>query len=268
MVNDISRFETSLSCTAADFEKIAPGWENCVKNCARDTPSLSPRGVRKNGQKLCASPILCAKCFCAKVVRTQFSHNFGERWLRGPESASAQVLRISLESQAVRAINVSTQDSCSVSLHKSYVMRLGHCITYFSQMIICVPLHTKGLPNRTLLFLNYFRQFLFCACRTELFQRKTKGGANSGEGKTYHKSPPQKRFWTPPTYDTISPPPCSGNVILLRGNGHRPDKSHFLRPPKLVLEGVLYGTFFPPPKIARYVLPPPPFANSQLYLPL
>ena len=52
------------------------------------------------------------------------------------------------------------------------------------------------------------------------------------------------------------PPFCSRNVILLRGNGHRPDKSHFLRPPKLVLEGVLYGTFFPP-KIARYVLPSP-----------
>ena len=44
---------------------------------------------------------------CAKVVRAQFSHNFGERWLRGPESASAQVLRIFLESQAVRAIDVS-----------------------------------------------------------------------------------------------------------------------------------------------------------------
>ena len=59
------------------------------------------------------------------------------------------------------------------------------------------------------------------------------------------------------------PPLCSRNVILLRGNGHRPDKSHFLRPPKLVLEGVLYGAFSPP-KIARYVLPPP-FANSQLF---
>ena len=155
------------------------------------------------------------------------------------------------------------------------------------------------------------------------------GGENSGEGKTYHKTPPQKRFWTPPLikvarlqsefcakdffwatkfltknapkfspkflslysvgqkksckiptifslrkiekYSPTSfcrsageplmvrfpPPLCSRNVILLRGNGHRPGKSHFLGPPKLVLEGVVYSTFSPPPpKIARYVLPP------------
>ena len=35
-------------------------------------------------------------CPGAKVVFTQFSRNFGERWLRGPENASAQVLRIFL----------------------------------------------------------------------------------------------------------------------------------------------------------------------------
>ena len=44
------------------------------------------------------------------------------------------------------------------------------------------------------------------------YQRKTKGGENRWGGKTggqetYHKTPPQKRFWTPPTYDTIPPPP-------------------------------------------------------------
>ena len=89
-----------------------------------------------------------------------------------------------------------------------------------------------------------------------LAQRKTKGGGNSGEGKTYHKAPPQKRFWTPPLMIRFPPPPCSRPVIFLRGNGHRPDESHFLRPPKLVLEGALYGTFSPP-KIAWYVLLPP-----------
>ena len=117
-------------------------------------------------------------------------------------------------------------------------------------------------------------------------QRRAKGGGNSGEGRTYHKAPPQKEgghlkvgfpctfpnekshlgVWAsakvrekqrggtqgsgkhtirpspktvldPPTHDTISPPPlCSRNVILLTGNWHRPDKSHFLRPPKLGLE--------------------------------
>ena len=31
------------------------------------------------------------------------------------------------------------------------------------------------------------------------FPESDKGGVeNSGEGKTYHKTPPQKRFWTPP----------------------------------------------------------------------
>ena len=44
------------------------------------------------------------------------------------------------------------------------------------------------------------------------------------------------------------PPFCSRNVILLRGNGHRPDKSHFLRPPKLGLEGHFKVRFPPPPQ--------------------
>ena len=78
---------------------------------------------------------------------------------------------------------------------------------------------------------------------------------NSGEGKTYRQTPPQNRFWTPPTYDTLTPPPLySSLVIFIRGNGHRPDESHFLRPPQLVLEGAFYSTF-PHPQIARYVLP-------------
>ena len=33
----------------------------------------------------------------------------------------------------------------------------------------CLPLHTKGLPNRTLLISNYFRLFLFCDYRNDLF---------------------------------------------------------------------------------------------------
>ena len=90
----------------------------------QDTPSLSPRGLRKIVQKLCASPIFCAKN-CAKVVRAQFSHNFGERWLRGPEGASAQVSHIFLASQAVRAINVSTlgRERKSTQKNKDIVAR-------------------------------------------------------------------------------------------------------------------------------------------------
>ena len=49
------------------------------------------------------------------------------------------------------------------------------------------------------------------------------------------------------------PPICSRHVIFFGGNGHRPDKSRFLRPPHVVLEGALRSTFS---KIARYVLPP------------
>ena len=86
--------------------------------------------------------------------------------------------------------------------------------------------------------------------------RDKQRGGNSGEGKTYHKSPPPKRFWTPPLMIRFPPPFVHAMSFSLEETGTRPDKSHFLRPPKLVLEGVLYGTFSPP-KIARYVLPPP-----------
>ena len=72
---------------------------------------------------------------------------------------------------------------------------------------------------------------------------------NSEEGKRYHKTHPQKWFWFPP------PPVCPCPAILLKGNGRRPDKSHFLSPPELVLELALYNTF-PPLKIARDVFPP------------
>ena len=37
------------------------------------------------------------------------------------------------------------------------------------------------------------------------------------------------------------PPVCFRPVVFLRGHRHRPGKSHFLGPPKLVLEGVLLG---------------------------
>ena len=75
-------------------------------------------------------------------------------------------------------------------------------------------------------------------------QRKTEGG-NSGEGKTSHKAPTQKKK-DPPTYDTFLPPLCSRPVIFLRGEGRRPAESNFLRPPKLVLQGALYVS--PPPQ--------------------
>ena len=67
---------------------------------------------------------------------------------------------------------------------------------------------------------------------------------------------------TPPL--TRFPPPiCPRPVIFPRGSGHRPDQSHFLRPPKLGLEGTLYSTF-PPPKSHDTFRPP--FAVSQTCL--
>ena len=33
----------------------------------------------------------------------------------------------------------------------------------------CIALHTKRLPNQTLLILNYYWKFLLCDYRTELF---------------------------------------------------------------------------------------------------
>ena len=95
-----------------------------------------------------------------------------------------------------------------------------------------------------------------------MISEKQRGGGLRG-GETYHKTPPKKRFWIPPLMIRF-PPFCSRPVIFLRGNGHRPDESHFLRPPKLS-EGALYG-MFPPPLQNRMKGFVPPFVNSQIIL--
>ena len=69
---------------------------------------------------------------------------------------------------------------------------------------------------------------------------------------------PPKTVLPPPHLWYISPPICSRPVIFLRGNGHRPDQSHCLSPPKLALEGALSSTLpYPFPKSHDTVLPPP-----------
>ena len=40
----------------------------------------------------------------------------------------------------------------------------------------------------------------------KFFREKQSGVENSGEGKTYRTTPPQKRLWTPRTYDTFPLP--------------------------------------------------------------
>ena len=112
---------------------------------------------------------------------------------------------------------------------------------------------SHGIRVNVDLFAQVFNQFQSMISIRE----KQRGGETQGRGKHTINPLPKNGFGPPPLMIQFPPPLCSRNVILLRGNGHRPDKSHFLRPPKLVLEGAPYGTFPPPPQIARYVLPPP-----------
>ena len=96
---------------------------------------------------------------------------------------------------------------------------------------------------------------------------KNKGGwKTQGRGKHTVKPLPKNGFGPPPTYDTFPHPVCFHPVVFLRGNQHRPGKSNFLRPPKLVLEGALYGTFPGGPErhldAARQKLPRDNFCRS------
>ena len=93
----------------------------------------------------------------------------------------------------------------------------------------------------------YWEEVLFCQSPKS---ESGKGGMwkTQGQGKTCHETPRQTRFLDPSTDDTFSPSICPYPLILLRGNGRRPARSHFARPPKLVLEGALYSTFSPPPQ--------------------
>ena len=52
--SELISLETSLSCTAADVKKIAPGWENCVEIVRRTLPAWVPGG----SEKLCKN---CAR---------------------------------------------------------------------------------------------------------------------------------------------------------------------------------------------------------------
>ena len=98
--------------------------------------------------------------------------------------------------------------------------------------------------------------------RSFFFREKQRGVENSGEGKTYRKTPPQKRFWNPPPSIIRFPGFVHAPVIFRRGNGHRPDESHFWRPPKLVFSIVR----FPPLPNRTIRFAPPLFAISQFYL--
>ena len=88
------------------------------------------------------------------------------------------------------------------------------------------------------------------------FREKQRGGGNSVEGKTYHKTPSQKRFWTPPTYDTFPPPSFVFALLFsLKETGTDQANPTFSGLQNWFWRRTLWYVF-PPPQIARYVLPP------------
>ena len=93
-------------------------------------------------------------------------------------------------------------------------------------------------------------------------REKQRGVENSGEGKHTIKPLPKNGFGPPPPMIRFPPPLCSRHVIFFGGNGHTQDKSQFLRPPRVALEGALYSTFSPPPKSHDTFCPP--ICDSQL----
>ena len=113
-------------------------------------------------------------------------------------------------------------------------------------------------------------QFVWCkrpVCSADILsnlcQRKTKGGGKTrGGGETYHKTPPQKRFWTPPLMIRFPPPPLFTQCHSPQRKRAQTRQIPFSKASKTGFGGgALWYVFPPPPKIARYVLPPP-FANS------
>ena len=83
-------------------------------------------------------------------------------------------------------------------------------------------------------------------------QRKTKGCGNSGDGKTYHKALPPKRFWTPHLrYDP--PPPVHTLSFSLEGTG-TDQTNPFSEASKTGFGG----------RTQKYV-PPPPFEVDRAF---
>ena len=72
-----SCLETSLSCTATDFKKIAPGWENCAEVVRRTLPARVP-GDSEKMCKNCAWAPFFAQKLCKSCARTIFTQFWGE----------------------------------------------------------------------------------------------------------------------------------------------------------------------------------------------
>ena len=102
------------------------------------------------------------------------------------------------------------------------------------------------------------------------FRERPRGVENSGGWKAYRKfgeKPLPKNVFGPPPPTTRFPPPFFWRltVISLKRKRHRPDQPQFLRPPEVVLESTLCGTFSPPPNSHDTFCPPPPSAAAQAF---
>ena len=105
---------------------------------------------------------------------------------------------------------------------------------------------------------------LFFSGEKRLSEKNKGVWKTQGRGKHTIKPLPKNSFGPPPPMIRFPPPSVRFHpVVFLRGNRHRPGKSHFLRPPKLVLEGALYGTF-PPPQNRTIRFAPPLAAGPSL----
>ena len=139
------------------------------------------------------------------------------------------------------------------------VLLVNHALARGTPAIFVIFVVSRGSSSKALVLLvrmqiRHFRHFrqkppFFWRDKSTVYQ------------KHRFRDPDQKRFWTPPTCDTFPPPLCFRPVVFLGGSRHRAGKSHSLRPPKLVLEGALYGTIPPPQN--RTIRFAPPLATFQ-----
>ena len=91
---------------------------------------------------------------------------------------------------------------------------------------------------------------------------KTQGGGKHTVNSA--KNPSPKTFLDPPPTIRFPPPPFWRlSVISLKRKRHRPDQPQFLRPPKVVLESTLCGTFHSRQIHAIRFAPPQPLPNKR-----
>ena len=92
-------------------------------------------------------------------------------------------------------------------------------------------------------------------CLKVVFREKQRGVENSGEGKTYHKTPSQKRFWTPPPMIRFPPRLFSPCCFPYRKPAHT-RQIPLSEPSKTGFGGRTLWYVSPPPKLHDTFCPP------------